>query len=1506
MACNMSNQSASSTELDRYRAALTKARDTIAELVQENQNLRTPARIAVTGMSCRFPAGANTPADYWDLLKSGRDGISTIDDRRWPTSSLLSDDPDAKGKMYTCQAGLIDQPADQFDATMFSMSPKECAALDPQQRLLLETSWEALEDAGIIPSSINQSATAFYVGMSGDDYACMHRHSGVPELIDAYSLTGTTMSTAAGRLSYFYGAQGPSLTLDTACSSSLVAIHLAVRSLRAGECDMALVGASNLILTPENHIAFCRLRALSPKGRCKTFSADADGYVRSEGAAFIVLERSTDATKKNRRVHGFIDGSAINQDGRTAGLSAPNSQAQTAVIRAALRDAGLTSSDIDYVEAHGTGTELGDPIEIEGLLGAHRDDRENPLLIGSAKSNIGHMEPCAGLGGLIKILLALKHKEIPANLHFSKPNPLIPWNPKKLRVVAEHTPWQPQAERVRRAGLSSFGFSGTNAHVIVSEPAFATDPERSPDASLFTLTCSAQTVGSLRKLAVNYCALLRSQPDSLYDICASSNLRRSSFRYRKYFVGRTAEEIILALENFSGSTAHVNLQSLNIGGSSDTVWMFTGQGSQYLGMAGDLYAQDRIIREVIDCVSDTLAPLREGSIRDLLLGNGPDSDSSLIHRTEYSQPALFALQYALAQRWLAWGFRPGAVVGHSIGEYAAACVAGVFTFEDAIHLVEARSRLMGALPSGGGMCAARMSEDELNAALREHGRTELINVAAVNGASETVFSGPADAIRDFSAALLRQGVRINPLEVSHAFHSHMMRSIASDFRDTFPGVEMRAPSIVMPLNIIGHPDPQRVSSAEYWTDQIQSTVRFNDCITYLEKQGFDRFLELGPQPILKGIVRARPSGSRAVASLKKGESAWRAVISAHIDLLEIGVTPDWNARYPDSRHVDLPLYPFERERFWIDQKSDRPDRIPRASDTRGENCFTLNWDPLSLSSHESGNWLCIGATPHPVSEASATDLSRRIWAGFSVEQARRAIKTQTFDGVLIVTSAKPEYPEGIDEILTSVSFTRELIGMILADSEIRRVWIVGDSDRNDLSLAAHRGLLQSLLLEHPDLKGGVIEGCAYDHALVQKILDDPAATGWLRVKSDKVQHPRIVPIVPAQDSFRPDHVIISGGFGGIGISLAKEMAKRGCRSMSLFGRNRPRPQAAAQLQELRELGVSLELLEIDLGESASVPRLEAMAKAHPKSTFFHCAGVLSPDDEESLDLTFSGKVLGALHIMKSLSHFPEIRLVLMGSVAAIIGTPGFSAYGAANSALSEIAMQRQAAGGDALCVHWGPWADGGIMSAEKQRQTQATGFSPLSTTAAVRALGGLPRGVVDPIVATVDWSRVADAIAVTRSLDILKSFESRTADKAVDLSTPAMRAITTMAESDQSAALLSQLSRLLGAILGRDSGEPVHADRGFFDQGMDSIKALEFREAIGETLGIHLEASDIFDYPTPKALCNYILVGIENVNEPRSIDDEPMEIQPDIAALSDSDLAKLIDAEYESSQANRA
>lgn len=883
--------------------------------------------IAVIGLGCRFPGGVDNPESYWRLLRKGVDAITVVPSDRWDVDAYYDPDAQAPGKMATRWGGFLEQ-IDQFDARFFGIAPREAVSLDPQQRILMEVVWEAIEHSGLPPDRLIGSRTGVFVGICTGDYY-QRVLQGNPDNFDAYLVSGSAPSMAAGRISYLLGLQGPSFVLDTACSSSLVAVHVACQSLKSGECDMVLAGGVSLILNPEPTIGLSKAGMLSPDGRCRSFDADANGFVRGEGCGVIVLKRLSDAEANGDNILAIIRGSAVNQDGRSSGITVPNGPAQEALIRQALEKSRVKPADVDYVETHGTATKLGDPIEVRALGTVLSQDRlmQNPVRIGSVKTNFGHLEMCAGIAGFIKVVLALQHEEIPPHLHLNRLNPYIEWDRFPVIVPTRNTPW-PVGERRRIAGVSSFGFSGTNAHVILEEaPPQPSAARTELPFNIFTL--SAKSEPALQELAARYEKDLERNPSrSLSDVSYTANTGRSHFAYRLAVVSHATERIQQALATVKTkcSAADVQTGRCNPTSPPDVVFLFTGQGSQYIDMGRDLYAVHPIFRAALDRCGEILAPYLERPLLSVLY---PGSDSAqyselLLNQTAFTQPALFAVEYALAELWRSWGVQPAAVLGHSLGEFAAACVAGAFSLEDGLRLVAERGRLMQALPTGGAMAAVFANETEVLQTISAYGRT--VSISAVNGPDNTVISGNGGDIEAILNAFERRGTGFRRLTVSHAFHSPLMEPMLDEFEKAAEAVQYSQSSIELIANVTGKTASiGDCATAAYWRRHTRLPVRFAASMQHLYTEGYRIFVEVGPAPVLAGMAsRYMPeAGIVWLPSLRQGQIDNRQIFGTLGALYVRGVKIDWEGVYRGSarRRVPLPTYPFQRKRYWIEKRS---------------------------------------------------------------------------------------------------------------------------------------------------------------------------------------------------------------------------------------------------------------------------------------------------------------------------------------------------------------------------------------------------------------------------------------------------------------------------------------------------------------------------------------------------------------------------------------------------------
>ena len=888
--------------------------------------------VAIVGMGCRFPGGADNPDLFWQILSQGESAISEIPPDRWDVDDYFDPDPDAPGKMYTRWGGFINR-VDQFDPQFWGISPRETASMDPQQRLLLEVSWEALENAAQSPGRLAGSQTGVFLGMSTNDYGPLQLTGGGLSQIDTYMGTGNLFSVAAGRIAYLLGLQGPALVVDTACSSALVAIHLACQSLRSGKCDLALAGGVGLILSPFGTIQMSKARALAEDDKCKTFDAGADGYVRGEGCGVIVLKRLSDALSRGDHILALIRGTAINHDGRSSGLTVPNGQAQKAVIESALADAGdLDPRLVTYVEAHGTGTPLGDPIELRALVGALCKDRSpsRPLLVGSVKTNIGHLEAAAGIAGLIKTVLSLQHGRIPPHLNFNQPTPHFDWENNPIRVPTENLPWETE-DGHRLAGISSFGFSGTNAHIIVeSAPVPVAHPPQD-ERPLHLLTLSAKDEAALSELVNHYHLFLEAHPDlALADVAYSANTGRTHFHHRMAVTGDTVAQVGDRLAALSAGEEPAGLVRGRVTGATKpkVAFLFTGQGSQYTGMGRQLYETQPTFRAALEQCDQVLRPYLEHPLLSVLY---PDADSdSPLDDTRYTQPALFALEYALAKLWQSWGITPAAVMGHSVGEYVAACIAGVFSLEDGLKLVAARGRLMSALPQDGAMAAVFADEARLAASIAPFAGQ--VSIAAVNGPQNIVISGLATAVQGILQALEQEGVKSQRLNVSHAFHSPLMEPVLDPFREIAASIVFAKPKLRLISNLTGQPVAgSDLSDPAYWRSHIRQPVRFAESVLALQQLGCTAYLEVGPKPTLVHLAQQslEPGSGAWLASLTPARKDWEQILESLAGLYLQGAEVDWEGfdhDYARSR-LPLPTYPFQRQSYWFSTTPTTANRL---------------------------------------------------------------------------------------------------------------------------------------------------------------------------------------------------------------------------------------------------------------------------------------------------------------------------------------------------------------------------------------------------------------------------------------------------------------------------------------------------------------------------------------------------------------------------------------------------
>jgi acyl transferase domain-containing protein len=1469
--------------------------------------------VAIIGIGCRFPGGIADPVSFWRLLTAGTDAITEVPPDRIDINRYFDPAPATPGRMMSRFGGFLER-IDEFDAAFFGISPREAQSVDPQQRVLLETAWEALEDAGQNVLELEGSRTAVFVGQWVSDFeARLFAH---PEAVDFAMTTGSGRYASSGRISYVFGLRGPSFTIDSACSSSLAAVHLGVRSIRSGEAELALTGGVNIILQPQISIGYSQSRMIAADGRCKFGDASGDGYVRSEGAGLIVLKALDKAVADGDRIYAVIRGTAVNNDGRSSGiLGRPSRIGHEEMLRAAYEDAGVAPARVGYVEAHGTGTRAGDPVELAALgrvLGSERADGAL-CLIGSVKTNLGHTESAAGIAGVIKAALALRHGAIPASLHCAEPNPKVPWAELPFRIPSTLSSWPPSAES-RVAGVNSFGISGTNAHCVLEEAPRPSGEAAKPEGAAALLPLSAKSPGALRELARRYAALLEgSSSDDLTDVCWSAATRRTPLEHRAAFVASDRAGMVQALRGFAEGGAPAAEGLVRAEGRPRIAFVCPGQGAQWVGMARQLAAHEPVFREALDECDAAARPYADWSIVAQLHAQ-PGAPDYRLDRIDVVQPVLVALAIAYARLWRARGVEPDAVVGHSMGEVAAAHIAGVLTLDQAMSIICRRSALMQRTSGRGAMALVDLSIDETQRRLT--GREGQLAIAVNNSPRSCVVSGDAQAVQALLADLEADGVFCRLVNVDVASHSPQMNEPAAELERQLAGLTSAQAHVPIFSTVLARRAEGDELGAGYWARNLREPVRFAACVQAMLTENTTVFVELGPHPVLTAAVEQTAqsvgTSTRALACGRREESDAVAMLNAAAGLWAAGVAIDWKRTLPTGRRIaDLPTYPWQRERYWareaesVDARGRLAHRSVMLSDEQRKWLYALRWIELAAlparatASPRAGTVLLVAGRSvtglQACEEAFAAErtMVQTVSSVGGAAQVLQGPAGSEVAAIVVLGSGMAELPYDAVTLLHSLADakggTRRPRLMIVtcgaqAVETHPRPRVAADQ-------ATLWGLGRVIAQEHPELGVTLLdldpaadartravqlaeEVCRGDGETQVALRDGRRFALRLQALDGEPSAASSVPW-PADGAW-----LVTGGLGEVGLHLASGMVAQGVRRLVLVGRSGlpPRRQwhsiaadsrdgrRIAAVRALEAAGAAVHLVVADVADAADLERaLRAYEEEAwpPVRGVLHAAGLLETALAARIDRASLWRVLAAkFHGARNLDRLlPDVdRFVMVSSNSATLGLPGMASYAAANAGLDAIAQDRRARGRHGLSIQSGAWLDTGMhsgVSAEQQmRQLNdigIRGFTPAQGVALFNALAGRAEACVT--VMPIDWP----AFAASRRGRDLRLFEG-----CASIEAPAHGGRASTGEQLAGAGL-AERRRLLEPLVRDAVGgvlklAPARVDprKPLGAMGLTSLMAMELRNRLESTLDRPLSATLAWNYPTVEALVGFL------------------------------------------------
>ncbi len=1455
--------------------------------VEGSAGVRDREPIAVIGMGCRFPGGVNSPESLWEFLAEGRSAIGEVPAQRWSWCEGGSPQDDAVLAATTRWGGYLDDVAG-FDAEFFDIPAGEADKMDPQQRLLLEVTSEALDDAGIPADALADTRTGVFAGACSADYWSMATADVAG--VDGFSATGGALSIIANRVSYFFDLRGPSVTVDTACSSSLVAVHLACQSLRSGESEVALAGGVNVLLSPASNRSFDVAEVLSASGACHAFDASADGFVRSEGAGVVVLKRLSDAVRDGDRVLAVVRGSAVNQDGRSNGLMAPNPAAQMAVLRSAYAHAGVDVRDVDYVEAHGTGTLLGDPIEARALgtvLGRGRAV-DAPLLIGSVKSNLGHLESAAGVAGLIKAVLAVSSGTIPATRGYQNPNPHIPFANLRLKVVAQQSAW-PDGEQPRRAGVSSFGFGGTNAHVVIEQApdAAAPNPGTPHDTpAVTTLVVSGKNPDRVASLAGAVAEWMEGPGAGVGvdQVAHTLNHHRSRYPVFGTVCGRDRAQVVAGLKDLADKQSGPGVVGPHQGRcGSGTVFVFSGQGSQWAGMGRQLLTDEPVFAAAIDELEPVFVDKVGFSLRQVLAEGEPVSGDARV------QPVVMGLQLALTALWRSYGVHPDAVIGHSMGEVTAAVVSGALSVADGLDVIAVRSRLMATLAGQGAVALLDAGASTAEELITGYPGVE---IAGYLSARQTVVAGPVAQVEALIAAATAANRFARRVNMEVASHTALMEPLLAPLAAELAGLRPGSPGVPMISTVT---DGAPACDAAYWVANLRNPVRFEQAVN-AAAVGHTTFVEISPNPVLTHVIDQILTGGHhhvLPTLIRDGDDT----VSFHTHLNATHTTRPPATPHRHSAPVSLPSAPWHHTRHWVESVRRFATSPATVSGGTGvipaEWMSTLQWPSRPPAAPDGviggGSWLVLA------DDALGAEIGHLLGAGGSVTVLPASAAIDDPDqvaaelvGVTDVLYAPGPIPSLDPACLDPGSGYRiftaaRKLAAALTDRPLppaltlltRNAVPIEAGDRANPAHAVLWGLGRTLALESPEMWGRIIdldESVPAHLAAAWVLAESEAADGEDQVvyRAGTRRVPRLRRARVPHTRVRPDpdgsHLVV-GATGNVGPSMINHLADQGVTTIVAVSRN-PGSRLDELTATLAQRGVRMVTVAADASDRTALRALfDRFGDDLPPLSGIYLAafggGPVTVREMTDADVAaMFGPKLDAVALLHELSlRHPVRQFVLFCSISGVLGSRWLGHYAATTTYLDTFAYARRAAGLPATAVNWGLWKSLADSQSDFDRQVELeSGLHPMDDGIAIAALGVLtgPEAPVSSTVVAADWNRLAAAYRTRTALRIVEDMLGDADAETLSAVTEFRIALADCEPAQRRRMLTEHVCALVAEAMGLGSPQLLDTSVGFFQSGMNSLMSVALRRALSESLGEPLPASVVFDYPTVDALTDYL------------------------------------------------